>query len=357
MFVLVQVLLLLQLKNKLNGIEAGAEVIQADWNETDNTSDAYILNKPTISTVTDINDLSDVSITSLATNEILAYNGTNWVNVSSFTGDVTGNLTGDVTGDVTGDLTGNADTATLATTVTVTDSSTDAAFPVVFHDESNGLLDDTGSLTYNPSSGTFCCNTSGDATIGGNLTGTTTTINSTTLTVDDINIELGTLATTTDTTANGGGITLSATDKTIIWDSTNSNWTFSEHINAAGKEYKIDNTSVLNATTLGSTVVSSSLTSVGTISTGVWQGATIAHTYIDTGIAPDKIVKVSAADVASGEFANSLLLVLKVLPQLNLKQLSILQTVFGLKVLLQVKFITILVMLVLELMFQIKHVI
>lgn len=33
---------------KLNGIEAGAEVnVQADWNEADNTSDAFILNKPT----------------------------------------------------------------------------------------------------------------------------------------------------------------------------------------------------------------------------------------------------------------------------------------------------------------------
>jgi uncharacterized protein YqkB len=52
---------------------------------------------------------------------------------------------------VTSNLTGNADTATLATTVTVTDSSTNSDFPVVFHDESNNLLDDTGSLTYNPS--------------------------------------------------------------------------------------------------------------------------------------------------------------------------------------------------------------
>ena len=54
---------------------------------------------------------------------------------------------------------------------------------------------------------------------------------------------------------------------------------------------------------MGSGVVSSSLTSVGTIATGVWQGTAIAHTYIDTGIAENKIVKVSAADVASGEYA------------------------------------------------------
>ena len=37
------------LKNKLDGIAAGAEVnVQADWNETDSTSDAYIKNKPSI---------------------------------------------------------------------------------------------------------------------------------------------------------------------------------------------------------------------------------------------------------------------------------------------------------------------
>lgn len=34
---------------KLNGIAEGAEVnVQADWNETDSTSDAFILNKPTL---------------------------------------------------------------------------------------------------------------------------------------------------------------------------------------------------------------------------------------------------------------------------------------------------------------------
>ena len=39
-------------KTKLNGIAAGAEVnVQANWNETDSTSDAYIANKPTIDTV------------------------------------------------------------------------------------------------------------------------------------------------------------------------------------------------------------------------------------------------------------------------------------------------------------------
>ena len=56
-------------------------------------------------------------------------------------------------GDITGDVTGNADTATLASTVTVTNSTANTNFPVVFHDESNALLDDTGALRYNPSTG------------------------------------------------------------------------------------------------------------------------------------------------------------------------------------------------------------
>jgi hypothetical protein len=49
-----------------------------------------------------------------------------------------------------------------------------------------------------------------DFTINGNLTvnGATTTINSTTISVDDKNIELGSTASPTDTTADGGGITL-----------------------------------------------------------------------------------------------------------------------------------------------------
>ena len=40
-------------------------------------------------------------------------------------------------------------------TVTVSHSDADANFPVVFHDESNALLDDTGELRYNPSTGTL----------------------------------------------------------------------------------------------------------------------------------------------------------------------------------------------------------
>ena len=64
-------------------------------------------------------------------------------------------------------------------------------------------------------------------TITGNLTvnGATTTVNSTTITVDDKNIELGSTDSPTDTTADGGGITLKGTtDKTIVWENDTNQW-------------------------------------------------------------------------------------------------------------------------------------
>ena len=67
----------------------------------------------------------------------------------------------------------------------------------------------------------------GNLTVTGNSTvnGTTTTINSATLTVDDKNIEMGSVASPSDTTADGGGITLKgATDKTIIWENDTNQW-------------------------------------------------------------------------------------------------------------------------------------
>ena len=122
---------------------------------------------------------------------------------------------------------------------------------------------------------------SGDLTVNG----TTTTINSTTITVDDKNIELGSVASPTDAGADGGGLTLKgATDKTFNWIDATDAWTSSENLNLlTGKSLLIAGTSVLNATTLGSGVTASSLTSVGTIATGVWNGTAIAIANGGTG--------------------------------------------------------------------------
>ncbi len=144
----------------------------------------------------------------------------------------------------------------------------------------------TGTLDF--SSATIATlETTGNVTVGGNLTvnGTVSTINSTTVTVDDKNLELGSTASPSDATADGGGITLKgATDKTFNWIDSTDSWTSSEHVDlASGKEFKINGTSVLSGSTLGSGVTGSSLTSVGTITSGTWTGSTIAVANGGTG--------------------------------------------------------------------------
>lgn len=123
---------------------------------------------------------------------------------------------------------------------------------------------------------------SGDLTVNG----TTTTINSTTVTVDDKNLELGSSAEPTDAGADGGGITLKGTtDKTFNWVDATDSWTSSENLNLlTGKTFKINGTDVLSGSTLGSGVTASSLTSVGTIATGTWNGTVIGSTYGGTGV-------------------------------------------------------------------------
>lgn len=141
----------------------------------------------------------------------------------------------------------------------------------------------TGSVTVGlPSNVTVTTDLSvgGNTTISGNLTvnGTTVTVNSTTISVDDKNIELGSVTTPSNTTADGGGITLKgATDKTFNWVNATGAWTSSEDLNLlTGKVYEINGTTVLSSSALGTGVTGSSLTSVGTITTGVWNGTDIA---------------------------------------------------------------------------------
>jgi hypothetical protein len=132
-----------------------------------------------------------------------------------------------------------------------------------------------------------------NVTISNNLTvtgdlivnGNTTTLNTATLVVEDKNIVLANSASPTDITADGAGITvLGATNKTFTWVDATDAWTSSENMNlVSGKVYEINGTSVLSNTTLGSSVVTSSLTAVGTIATGTWQGTAVGIAYGGTG--------------------------------------------------------------------------
>ena len=103
-------------------------------------------------------------------------------------------------------------------------------------------------LSIGATSGTTTFNNS--VTISGDLTvnGTTTTIDTQHLQVEDKNIVLA-YGSTSDVAADGGGITLvGTTDKTFTWVDSTDAWTSSEHMNlVAGKSYKIDNTAITAA--------------------------------------------------------------------------------------------------------------
>ena len=151
-------------------------------------------------------------------------------------------------------------------------------------DTNTYLTTSSAASTYLPLTGGTL---SSDLTITGNLTvnGTTTNLNSTNLVVEDKNIVIADVASPTNITADGAGITVKGTtDKTFNWVASTAAWTSSEDFNLlTGKVYEINGTTVLSATALGSGVTSSSLTSVGTIGTGTWQASTIALLYGGTG--------------------------------------------------------------------------
>jgi hypothetical protein len=83
--------------------------------------------------------------------------------------------------------------ATLAATTTVTDSTANTNFPVVFHDESNGLLDDTGALRYNPSTGELLVPKL-------TVAGTTTTVDTVTMNAENAIVFEGATADAHETT-------------------------------------------------------------------------------------------------------------------------------------------------------------
>ena len=149
-------------------------------------------------------------------------------------------------------------------TLTVTDGSNSTAIAL------GGTLTIQGTsneVEVAESSGTVTVGLPNDVTIGNNLTvtndlsvtgdltvnGALTSLSTTEVKVEDKNIVLGDTTTPTDTTANGGGITLKgAADYTIVWlDATNS-WTFNQNINVTSGGLSIGGTQVIN----GSRVVS-----------------------------------------------------------------------------------------------------
>jgi hypothetical protein len=143
--------------------------------------------------------------------------------------------------DITLNLPQRIDTAA---TVRFENISIGGAYDPLYKHKVYGNANVTGNL-----------NIDGNVVIGGNLevAGDSVTFKVGTMKVEDKNIEMGIIDTPSDTYANGGGLILKgSTDKSWLWDSTNANWTSSEHVNvASGKSYKVNNNVVIDSSRVG----------------------------------------------------------------------------------------------------------
>ena len=105
-----------------------------------------------------------------------------------------------------------------------------------------------------------------NVTISGNLTvdGTTTSIDTVNLVVEDKNIGIGSTSTPSNSTADGGGFTLFGGidgDKTLTWQNSSTAWTSNQDFNlTTGRQYEINGSAVLSSSqVLGKSVPSGTI--------------------------------------------------------------------------------------------------
>ena len=135
--------------NVLDGIPAGLTTTELGY--VDGVTSSIQTQLDTKGTVS---DLSDLSITSTAAElnklDALSRGSILYGNASGATTVLTKGTANQL---LTSDGTDIAWQNAGAATVEVTDSTANTNFPIVFHNESNLLFDDTGALRYNPSTG------------------------------------------------------------------------------------------------------------------------------------------------------------------------------------------------------------
>ncbi len=173
--------------------------------------------------------------------------------VTAGTGLSGGGSSGDVTLSIDTSVTADLTTAQTLTNKTLTSPSVGTSLTTA--STSFNLLNTTATTvnfagaasTISIGSVTSTTTINDSLVVTGNLTvnGTTTTIDTQTLQVEDKNIVLG-YGSTSDVAVDGGGITLTgATNKTFNWIDATDAWTSSEHMNlVTGKSYKINNTAI-----------------------------------------------------------------------------------------------------------------
>jgi hypothetical protein len=240
------------------------------------------------------------STTEISLGQDIQFRGTsNEVEVAEASGTITVGLPSSITANVTGDVTGNSDSATVATSVTATaNNSTDETVYPTFVDGatgSQGIETDTG-LNYNPSSGTltstvFVGNLTGNVT--GNVSGSsgscTGNAATATLATDATSITVSANNSTDETvypvfvdgaTGSQGaetdtGLTYNPSSGLLTSTAFAGNLTGNVTGNASGTA------ATVTGGTQASITSAANLATVGTISTGVWQGTAIDGTYID----------------------------------------------------------------------------
>jgi hypothetical protein len=114
----------------------------------------------------------------------------------------------------------------------------------------------------------------GDLRVTGNLIieGTTTTFETSTLRIEDKNIELGSLNDSSlgdDTAIDGGGITVLSSDgnKTLTWESSTNSWTANKNFNLSSSllSYKIAGSTKLTTNSLTNILYANDLIQIGTL--------------------------------------------------------------------------------------------